>query len=194
MAERSDKDYYTPAEVAERLRALKDLDVKQLTEMAGVWSRGIRGHDGQDFLQQIFTRMLMGKRRWPRGIVLDAVLDQAFRSLRNQYVRKEKIIRARGAETLNASEAFTAEDGDPHEALAARYVDGETPLELMCGDEVIPGIEKLFSDSDEAHLIILAWQEGKKKAEILGEMGITETKYDSAVKLINRRMAAHLKE
>lgn len=189
MTERLIDYYYTIDEVRGRLGALKETDVKQLRAMADVWARGVRHYDGADFLQTMLERMASGSRQWPRDMPLHVALDEDFRSLRSQYLDHEQLERDHNAETLTATEAFGVGGGDAHEALAGRHVDQDTPLELLCADEVIPAIENLFSDNDTAQLIIMAWSEDKKKAEIIRDLGISETEYDSTVRLIHRRMA-----
>ena len=196
MAERSSDYYYTTAEVRERIDALEELELLQLREKADILARGVQHYDGGDLLQEMMTRMVEGTRQWPRGMPLGVALIEDVKSLCSQYRDHEEVLRKHGAKELLASEAFSFGDGngDAHAALASRHVDGDTPLELLCAEEVIPAIETLFSDSVTAQLIIMAWAEDKQKPEIMKDLKISETEYDSTRRLIARRMVSLRKQ
>jgi len=159
----------------------------KLNALARVRAAGIPGFSGDDLLQDVLARVLKGSRPWPEGVDIIAFMDQTMRSVASQRRRthrrrKEKI------DIMTASAVQTGDDADdPSDVIEQAASDDLGADQMLIAKQTLRQVEALFPE--EKYLGVLLWRaEGHTPDEIKQEFSMDQTDYESASKLISRRL------
>lgn len=165
------REYHTITEIRETLQALSDADWERLRQLARNRCR-FRGRGREeDILNEAIRRMLEGRRKWPCGENFFAWASGVMRNLVWQERKKP-------ANVIIDEEVDVADEG-------------RGPFERLNVKEVRDCLFALFKADEDAKLVIEAKLEDMDKDEIVELFDGSETRYDSACRLIRRRIAAH---
>jgi DNA-directed RNA polymerase specialized sigma24 family protein len=187
-----DPKYYTVDEAEQLLRDLSDATQRRLAMLARVQAYGVSGGDWRDLLQEAYTRVLEGRRRWPRHLDVATFFWQTLRSLVSGVAKGRERAKQQ-MDVLLASEVPGGDSDDP-----------ENPTDIVenhPGDALTPEREVFEATARESFLENLGdpitrdvaeWLlAGFKKDEIMRDLDLDDTAYDTHTKRI-RRAAARL--
>lgn len=137
---------------------------------------GLATVDWEDLLQEAFSRILAGTRRWPQSVPLVAFVAQLLRSLASEHHRQQT---AHPIVALDAS-------SDPS-GLPLTIADDQPGADLqMEADERRAALARRL-DADPAALAVLSGHErGETAAETMSRAGLTPLEYDAARKRFRR--------
>lgn len=153
---------YTPAEVSQALRALSAEHKTVLVKIARAYARKTSyGHE--DLLQEALTRVLEGKRAWPRKLPLAVFLRGVMRSIASDWL----------ADSRDDSVDVDA-IGYVNHAAAARI-----DLHKMLA---------LFADDPIAGKIFSAMLQGVKGEELREVSGLSPRDYETKRTKMRRRL------
>lgn len=169
--------YETPNGAARALSELSSADLVRLERLARARAAGLAGVDWADLLQEAFSRILAGTRRWPGHVPFVAFVAQTLRSLANEERRqaKDHPLITIGSTHLSGLPVEVADDHPEAEAgLAARqFLDR---ILAAAGD-------------DTAMLAVLSGIErGETAAETMARETLAAREYDAARKRFRRMM------
>ncbi|HYH23369.1 MAG TPA: hypothetical protein VD995_32540 [Azospirillum sp.] len=178
-------NHATIDEVADALRALTDVDYRNLMRSARIRAYGMTGQTAEDLLHTAIGRLMAGQRKWKRGVPFLAVIRGTLRSLAMDWWR--------GVETAKvlpeADLAFQADEDEDDVQLgvidraADAYPDAEQQL---IARQELEAVKAAFQDDKMTWEIALALANGDSPETIRYAYDLTETQYDSALKRIWR--------
>lgn len=155
-------EIYTPAEVS---RALRDLSAEQktlLVKIARAYASKTN-YSHEDLIQEALTRVLEGRRAWPRKLPVTVFLRGVMRSIASDWIAESR------------DDAVDVDDiGYVNHAAAAR-ID-------------VQKIFALFDDDPIAQKIFVAMLEGVKGEELRGLSGLASRDYETKRTKMRRRL------
>lgn len=166
-------EHYTISEVHETLAALDDGDWARLEALARNRCRYRLPGREQDVLQEALTRILEGRRPWPKDLAFAAFISGVMRSIVSRWIKEA---------ALDPGES----DDDPEIACNRTGAVGE-----LHEKEIKSHLVALFEDDDEATLIVEGWFEDMEKEDFLQIFDGNETTYDTVRRRIRRKLAKH---
>jgi RNA polymerase sigma-70 factor (ECF subfamily) len=170
----AEPEHATPEEAAAALEKLGQADRIRLRSLARNRLYG-QNSDWEDLLQEALTRILEGTRKWPRDVPLIAFIAGVMRSLAGEYRKQQRQARSEAETTPLVS----TNPGPDNEAEARAE---------------IKAIESHFGDDDDALAVVMARFEGYSPEEIQAMFNLTETRYDSTLKRIRRKIEEYKKK
>ncbi len=179
----------TVDEVTEAIGKLRPGDWTKLAAFAENRAKFMRLYgaavDGGDVMQRAIYALLEGRRSWhPKKVTFVGVVLGAMRSIASNHK----------AESLR--NGFSVADSQLAGSLDEDH-QGQTPLELLadtrpsaelemvateCENETrlfLAGLYEFFEADAEAQLVMNGWLEGKSGAEIIVDLGIDRTAYET---------------
>ncbi len=180
-------------EITEAIESLSESDLRKLKSFAVVRMRGLSNRalrrNWSDLLGEAIESIYVDRRRWNKDNV-DFVkfLSEAMRSISNKWYKQLK-----ADETFVQSELISIDkDGKETDVMSTFSKDDwDTQQELETKKEV-EVIENLVEKRELAALIVEAWKEGMKRAEVINELGLSEKNYDSEARWIRRNVKSIL--
>lgn len=125
----------------------------------------------EDLFHDAIVAALSGTRRWnPSKATLVQCLMGAMKSISSHWAEHQRTEPERTG--LDSGEGMNVPVHDP-DSLAAR--------------ETLSRLETIFSDDEDAFLVIEGWRNGMKGPEIRTSLGFSETKYETVVRRIRRK-------
>jgi RNA polymerase sigma-70 factor (ECF subfamily) len=152
----------SPAEVVETIRSLGDGEKSALVKIARAYA-GKTPYNAEDLIQEAFTRVLEGRRAWPRDVPVVLFLGGVVRSIAWEW-RAEPPNRGPDGGDAGAEER----------SAIARIDAGK--------------IVALFEDDPLAQRIVVGWMEGMRGEELERVSGLSKTDYESKRRKIRRRI------
>lgn len=153
---------YTPAEVSRALTELGAADKTVLVKIARAYA-GKTGYSHEDLLQEALTRVLEGKRTWPRKLPLMVFLRGVMRSIASDWTAEGR------DDTVDVDDI-----GYVNHSAAARI-----DLRRMFA---------LFDDDPVAQKIFAAMLEGVKGEQLRQLSGLAPKDYESKRTKMRRRL------
>lgn len=178
-------EYATTEEVAAALRGL-GLDLGELTRIeavARVFAFGSTLEYGE-LLNTAIVRLLAGQRHWHRKETIAQCLKRTMYSIVQDWWRRKEI------ETIPEADADFLEDDDGGEVGVIDLAASDAPNaeRLLIAREALGAVRGALEDDKHTWEIAEAIALGETPADICYAFELTETKYDSAVKRIWRRL------
>jgi len=171
-----DKGLASPEAAAAALARLAPADLVRLRRIAQMRVSGLAAVDWDDLLQEAFSRILAGTRRWPLEVPLVAFVAQSLRSLANEYRRQQ------------AAHPFVALDSSSDPSGLPLAVADDRPgadLLLEASERRAALVRKL--EADKGALAVLSGHErGETAPETIVRTGLTALEYDAARKRFRR--------
>ncbi|HEX8534407.1 MAG TPA: hypothetical protein VF662_09580 [Allosphingosinicella sp.] len=163
-------EYHTIEEVKRALARLRDPTLVKLTMLARSWIRMTpqRGHE--DLLSEALSRVLSGRRRWPLGLPLDVFLNGVMRSIASQWVGEDAARATIGLE----------------DAVGVASPGGAGAFEFR---DAVARMSAILAFDPLARGILEGAVEGSTCAEIMDNLGMDETAYDTARRRMVRVLA-----
>lgn len=168
-----DATHYSVEESREAIVRLTLGEKTKLLTVAKVYARRNQSrYDYEELFSEAATRILEGKRPWPRSQefmhffcgVMKSIAD-SWRTVRRDYVEQEW------------------DDGEV-EALQMRELSASDPED---GQDLIEQFMRLFDDDKLAQNLLALRLKGFSGQEAWTPLGITKTRYESTLKKIERR-------
>ena len=172
-----------PEECAAALRKLGEKDLRRLDEVARIRAAGLASIEGCDLRNEAITRMLEGRRHWPRRVPLVVFLVETMRSIASEHRRRQESAGVVAESELRAD----PETGDG--AIATAGDGSMAPEARAAAAETLARIEALFSDDADAQAVIAGKAEGLTPEEIQKEHAMDETRYATILRRIRRGVA-----
>lgn len=184
-----DPDRLTPAEVDAALRQLCDspADYARARNLARLRAAGLDDCSPEDLLQETMVSLLLGNRRWPRGVPTLVVLKTAMHGVASNS-RKRSV---GGAIDRQVTVETTEGDGEAETATAVKTVtavENATPLEVANSKSELEAIMRSVAGDEEIELVLLAWADGLRGKEAAKELGFEMKTYEAARKRLTRKL------
>ena len=178
----------TAEECAAALRELSDADLRRLDELARLRATGLASVDGRDLLHEAITRMLEGKRRWPREVRLVAFLRETMRSIASDYWRRQE-------SAVVVAESETHMDAETGDGVVTMAADGSMAPEARTRSaQALARIEERFKDDGDALVVIAGMASGNSPAEVQEENAMNAREYATTQRRIRRGLGKLLSE
>jgi len=164
----------TYQEVRDALSRMSEVDMRRAERIAAFLSQRLPGMNAEDLLQEIYTQLLSGDRRFPRDVPALVVLKTAMRS-----------------EASNVRKAGRASPIDPRyrDEPEADAPDRRTPeVEHIAREELSILVASCSGDA-QVELVVMAWTDGLKGEEARKATGLDEMVFDAARKRATRKLA-----
>ncbi len=152
--------------------------------------------DGGDVMQRAISALLESRRSWnPKKVTFVGVVLGAMRSIASNHKAKS----LRNGYSVADSQLADSLDEDHHGPTSLELLADTLPsaeLEMVtteCENEArlfVAGICEFFEADAEAQLVMNGWLEGKSGAEIIVDLGIDRTGYETIAKRIRRKSTA----
>lgn len=186
-------EYATDQEVMKALEALGPDAHRRWAQLAKNRAHKVPDITGPELLSEAIARILQGTRPWKKSVDFTAFICEVMRSVASEYLEKFKTRRKHGIRYEN--EQLRDDDDEArklNDAIQQAPCSTPNPEQLLDREQQAKReretLEELFGDDDTASIIVMAWGDGYRKAQILEEFGITPTEYESAAKKIRRRI------
>lgn len=178
------------------IAALSPADERRLEKYAQYKVRGLgrraRGQTYEDLLHEAMVSIYEGAesadcgRHWRKDEVpFVAFVAGTMRSIASHWFEAHE-----DDEYTEADLLIESEDGDLISPLDAAPSGAPNQERGASAKEELGATLKLFSDDDDAVLIIEGWAEGMTGPEIVKELGMPQPQYDAGVKRIRYRVKA----
>jgi DNA-directed RNA polymerase specialized sigma24 family protein len=129
--------------------------------------------NGEDLLQEVYTQLLSGDRRFPRGVPALVVLKTAMRS-----------------EASNVRKAGRASPVDPlYQPEAVDAPERRTPEVEHLAREELAAVIAMCSGDVHVEFVVMAWLDGLKGEEARVSTRLDEKTFDAARKRATRKLA-----
>jgi DNA-directed RNA polymerase specialized sigma24 family protein len=177
-----DKRVLLPAETALALGTVGRMELLRLKTIARVYARGLPPDVAwDDLLQEALTRIILGARQQPEGVMMVAFVAGIMRSLRAEHWRRVgKRSGCHEAARLDRIGDRSRELDIPDPAPG--------PERSLSAQQELKAIERLFADDPAALKIIAALGQGLSAEQIRGAFKISKTDYDSARRRMRRTL------
>jgi hypothetical protein len=167
-----DREHHDEDEVRRVLAGLRPADAVRLARLAQNWVRRAPRRSADDLLNEVFDRMLQGRRRWPVDLPLPDFASGTMRSIVHEWRLEDEDERLAGDVDLDLEEW-------PDRTPPARECDVPDMLDRMAA----------FLAKDPPALAVLShMRAGTRRAEAALAIGIDLKAYDTT----RRRMARSL--
>lgn len=166
------RGHHDDDEVRRVLAGLRPADAVRLVRLAQNWVRRAPRRSAEDLLNEVFDRMLAGRRRWPVDVPLPDFVSGVMRSIVGEWWRED------AAEPLAGDIGWEREADDP-----GAHPDRDLPDML---DRMVASLH----DDDEARSLLVHMRAGTRRAEAAMAMGVDLKTYDTARRRMTRRLLA----
>jgi hypothetical protein len=179
----------TRDEIDQAIEALTLSQLVKLKKYAAWRTRGLGraslGRDAEVLLQEALTSTIVGAegtgegRRWNKNVDFIKHLTEAMRSIsdhwKTQFDEREPFLE---------SEVVTVTgEGEEYSPLAAVPSEDPPAERALLAKEKVRQVFDLFTEDNEAILVLEGWVEGMTGPEIM-EFGLTKQQYEATVKRI----------
>ena len=177
----------TAAEIEAAIQSLTEGELRRLALYAGnriQWlGRRAMGRQTNDLIQEAFTLTLEGRRRWNKhNVDLVGHLIGVIRSHSSHLLEKFDPDEARLESDLPVENAAGARRSPTENSASSSPGQEDELIAKQTLDEILD----LFSDDEDAGGVILARIDGKTGPEIQKELGLSASRYEAAIKRIQR--------
>jgi len=163
----------TYREVRDALSQMDEVDMRRAERIAAFLSQRLPGMSAEDLLQEVYTQLLSGDRRFPRGVPPLVVLKTAMRS-----------------EASNVRKAGRASPVDPlYQPENVDAPERRSPEVEHVAREELAVVVKSCSGDAQVELVVMAWIDGLKGEEAREATGMDEKSFDAARKRATRKLA-----
>lgn len=163
----------TYQEVRDALSQMDEVDLRRAERIADFLSHGLPGMNAEDLLQEVYTQLLSGDRRFPRGVPALVVLKTAMRS-----------------EASNVRKAGRASPVDPlYQPEAVDAPERRTPEVEHLAREELAAVIAMCSGDAHVEFVVMAWLDGLKGEEARVSTRLDEKTFDAARKRATRKLA-----
>jgi DNA-directed RNA polymerase specialized sigma24 family protein len=159
-------------EVRDALSQMGEADMRRAERIAAFLSQRLPGMSAEDLLQEIYTQLLSGDRRFPRDVPALVVLKTAMRS-----------------EASNVRKAGRASPIDPMYETEPVAPDRRTPEAEFLAREELAALVASCSGDAHVELVVMAWTDGLKGEAAREATGLGEMAFDAARKRATRKLA-----
>ena len=167
-----DREHHDEDEVRRVLGALRPADAVRLAQLAQNWVRRAPRRSADDLLNEVFDRMLLGRRRWPVDLPLPDFISGVMRSIVHEW-------RLDDEETPLAGDVDVDLEAWPDQS---RPSDGRDVPDML--DRMIASLEA----DKPAQAILCHMRAGNRRTEAAMAIGVDLKTYDTT----RRRMARTL--
>ena len=172
----TEPDRLSVAEVIEQIEQLDDESYTRMLLVAKAFSPVTPTMSMDDYLNEALTRLIEGNRTVPRSQDFSTAVMSIMRSLADEACKRQIVVNGEMPE----DDELPGETSDPvHELICSEHL---TRLEAMiCQDQTAVNILRMRAS-------------GHDKNEIIKQLNIKPTTYDSANKRIRRAVLSYEKE
>jgi DNA-directed RNA polymerase specialized sigma24 family protein len=180
-AEKKPGDYLTQEELAHALRSVLDVELARVQDLARL--NALRGYPGtwEDLLHEAICRAYMGKRPCPRDVEPIAFLAGVMKSIGSSERKKLK-----GRQFVEINDE-PEEDETPGKTVSLACT-APSPEELASVQQQTDRMLAIFADDADAQMIIMGRLEGLQGKDLRALTTLSETAFDSKLRLIKRRL------
>jgi RNA polymerase sigma-70 factor (ECF subfamily) len=166
----------SPDIVAVALARLSAADLLRLRQIARMRVTGLVGVEWEDLLQEAFSRILAGTRRWPIKVPLVAFVAQSIRSLASEHARQQTV------------HPFVALDASSDPSGLPMAVPDDRPRvdQLLESRELWTALIRRLEADPAALAILLGHLRGETAAETMARADLSPHEYDAARKRFRR--------
>ena len=169
-----------PAARALALKLVSEMDLLRLKAIARLHARGLPPEvDWSDLLQEAFTRLLDGSRKYPEDVSIVVFLAGVMRSIKADHCRRARRVAARLPQmrtALDLGDDPEGEVGDP----------GPDPERSLIAMQQLAEMYRLFADDPRALQVIEGLFEGWSPEQIRAKYDMSKIEYDSTRKRMRR--------
>lgn len=178
-------EHLCPDEVMAAVSSLSGVDKLKLDAIEGYKRRGTGFQRGQ-LLHETYCLVLLGQRKCPRAVPIMAFLVQTMKSIAShERERRKRTVSlhavAREGEAVPAATAATAAVDTAAQGIFER---------LERSPETVSEIVNLFDGDEAAQLVIMAWADGCRGADLREATDLDQAGVDYAAKRIRKKMRA----
>lgn len=169
-----------PTETVRALGLVTDLELLRLKTLARWYARGLPPDvTWEDLLQEALTRILVGKRQVPDGVVVVAFVAGVMRSLRSEHWQSVEKGLARGRRGRHTRSESAERPTELVETAPG-------PERALIAQQELAAIRRLFAEDATALEILDGLAQGLTAEEIRLAIGLSDTDYASARKRMRR--------
>jgi len=158
------------------------MELLRLKTIARVYARGLPPDVAwDDLLQEALTRIILGARQQPEGVMMVAFVAGIMRSLRAEHWRR--VGKRSGGNEAGRLDRIC----DRHRAVDIPEP-APGPERSLSAQQELKAIDRLFADDPAALKIIAALGQGLSAEQIRGALKISKSDYDSARRRMRRAL------
>jgi hypothetical protein len=179
--EAAPQDFYTPEEIKQAIESFSKADLTRMNEIARIYAGSDLKHDREDLLQEAITRILAGKRNWPRDLAPARFLGGVMRGIASE--KRQRLSGKRELETEHAASVNERLGFVPEKAIM--------PDQIVWRQQVLESARNALKPDPIALDIFEKELIGMRGQERQGELD--KTAYETVLKRIRRRLARVLR-
>jgi RNA polymerase sigma factor (sigma-70 family) len=164
---REPRSYHDGAEVRRALSRISTEDAVRVMQLARNWVRRAPRRSAEDLINEAFTRVLEGFRRWPVDLPLPSFLSGVMRSIVSDWAMDDQ------------RQPLIEEEDVPAEPEAEDERDLTDMFDRM--------VDHLEDDPPARQLLLHMWS-GAKRAEAAAAMGLSEVEYGTVRRRMSRKL------
>lgn len=191
----SKPEYATRDDVERAVESLSSADQMRLAKYARYKIRGLgrmaMGRDHEDLLREAIKSTWIGAeesdegRRWKKNTVsFVQQLLGAMRSIASHW----KAAHDEDEAHLDSELAVETEDGEVLSPVENAPSGAPSQQRVLIAKETLNSVYRMFQDDDDAALVIEGIKEGWSGPEIVEQLGLSQKRYDAAIKRIRYRV------
>ncbi len=155
----------------------------RVKKSAQLFAQNLPGMDFKDLIQETFTLLLTGRRKWPRELPTSVVIWKAMRSIAHNARKKKGYLLAD-----DLCPAFDENFDDAPSPLTERVSAEGDPANAFETKSELEVVQNLVKGNEDLELYVEALAEGLTGMSIAKELGWDEKKYDAVRKKFSRRL------
>ncbi len=190
MADDQREEFREVSEVRAILEGVSEPDWRRARKLARRFCAPGCGWSPDELLDEAVTRSLSGERRWRVGMDPLPSLLGIMRSTASSWRKAKRRSRIDDRVEVALMDAAPADEDDEDSAPRVFAVDSVTPEDRALYQELLAATESAVEKDEEAHLIFLAWAEGKRGKEAIQQLGMDVETYEAARKRLKRTLDA----
>lgn len=186
-AAEEDPDRLTLHEVEAALHQMDAADWKRAERLARALVGGVHEFTSEDLLYETCTKLMSGKRRFPRNQHPLVVLKTAMRSVASDL--RKRAIKGPIDEHVTVTADCDDESDEPF-GPQVDAVDSRTPEDAVVARDQLEYIYKCLEGDEELELVAMAWADGLRGQDAADAAGLDMKAYDAARKRLDRKLSS----
>lgn len=177
------RDYYSIDEVRAIMSRLSHADQVKLRRIAHYQAKKVHGYDADELLTEGITRVIEGRRNWPRGLEVAYFMKRVFGSIISSQAKHDVYVSNYEVDT----EVDISGDIDSPD-ISMDVGSHSDPSGGIYAQEMLQRLMDVLTDDQPALAVAMSIAEGLKAKEAQQRFNLSVHQFDAARNRLRRRI------